>query len=108
MGNKYKGNCPECGTPCEREHEVEKIYYTPLPDPYIGSLEAARRAYASEFPNDENGEPDVGSIHANIRRLKSILQALALCADRASSGDPSAIPAMRHHVLEARKMGLIP
>ncbi|QVQ26800.1 hypothetical protein [Achromobacter deleyi] len=33
-------------------------------------LEAARTAYASEFPADENGDPDVGSIHANIRKLK--------------------------------------
>lgn len=34
---------------------------------------AARIAYASEFPLDINGEPDVGNIHANIRSLKSHL-----------------------------------
>lgn len=37
----------------------------------IDSLNAARIAYASEFPLSEDGEPDVGNIHANIRRLKS-------------------------------------
>lgn len=39
----------------------------------IAELEAARRAYASEFPLTEDGEPDVGSIHANIRKLKANL-----------------------------------
>lgn len=34
-------------------------------------LEAARLAYASEFPLNSKGEPDVGSIHQNIRKLKS-------------------------------------
>ena len=33
-------------------------------------LEAARMAYASEFAPDENGDPDVGNVHANIRALK--------------------------------------
>lgn len=28
-------------------------------------------AYASEFPLNADGEPDVGSIHANIRALKA-------------------------------------
>lgn len=36
----------------------------------IDALEKARRNYASEFPLTEDGEPDVGNIHANIRRLK--------------------------------------
>lgn len=34
-------------------------------------LEAARLAYASEFPLNSKGEPDVGSIHQNIRKLKA-------------------------------------
>lgn len=34
---------------------------------------AARLAYASEFALDEQGLPDVGSIHANIRALKQEL-----------------------------------
>lgn len=34
-------------------------------------LRAARIAYASEFPLNADGEPDVGNIHANIRKLKS-------------------------------------
>lgn len=39
---------------------------------YIAELQAARRAYASEF-DPVNGEPDVGSIHENIRKLKKSL-----------------------------------
>jgi len=42
----------------------------------VRQLEAARIAYAREFPPDENGDPDVGNIHANIRKLKSQLAAL--------------------------------
>jgi len=34
-------------------------------------LAAARMAYASEFAPDENGDPDVGNVHANIRALKT-------------------------------------
>ena len=34
-------------------------------------LTAARIAYASEFPADAEGHPDVGNIHANIRALKA-------------------------------------
>ena len=37
---------------------------------------AARVAYASEFPPNADGEPDVGSIHQNIRALKSELESL--------------------------------
>lgn len=43
----------------------------------VQQLEAARIAYAREFPPDENGDPDVGNIHANIRKLKSQLAALS-------------------------------
>ncbi len=39
----------------------------------IDALEAARFAYASEFPSNEDGDPDVDSIHQNIRALKSRL-----------------------------------
>jgi hypothetical protein len=37
----------------------------------VSELEAARIAYASEFPLTEDGDPDVGNIHANIRKLKA-------------------------------------
>lgn len=37
----------------------------------VAELEAARYAYASEFPPNADGDPDVGSIHANIRALKA-------------------------------------
>lgn len=36
----------------------------------LAGLRAARMAYASEFPPNADGEPDVGSIHANIREMK--------------------------------------
>lgn len=36
----------------------------------ISGLEAARIAYANEFELNEEGQPDVGSIHQNIRNLK--------------------------------------
>lgn len=36
----------------------------------VSGLRAARIAYASEFPLNADGEPDVGSIHANIRAMK--------------------------------------
>lgn len=42
----------------------------------ISGLRAARVAYASEFPLNAEGEPDVGSIHANIRTLKAENEAL--------------------------------
>ncbi|MFW6855311.1 hypothetical protein ACODYM_28890 [Burkholderia gladioli] len=42
---------------------------------HLSALNAARIAYASEFPADAEGEPDVGNIHSNIRALKSELAA---------------------------------
>ncbi len=43
----------------------------------VQGLQAARVAYASEFPLNEEGEPDVGNIHANIRALKAKVQELS-------------------------------
>ena len=37
----------------------------------VADLEAARIAYASEFPPDADGLPDTGIIHANIRAMKA-------------------------------------
>jgi len=42
----------------------------------LAGHKAARMAYASEFPLNEEGEPDVGSIHQNIRALKAELARL--------------------------------
>jgi hypothetical protein len=39
----------------------------------ISQLEAARIGYAKEFPVDDEGLPDAGSIHQNIRKLKAEL-----------------------------------
>jgi hypothetical protein len=43
----------------------------------IAQLEAARIAYASEFPLNADGEPDVGNVHANIRAMKKALTEIA-------------------------------
>lgn len=37
----------------------------------VAELEAARFSYAKEFRSDESGDPDVGRIHENIRKLKA-------------------------------------
>jgi len=42
----------------------------------LSAHKAARIAYASEFPLNSEGEPDVGSIHQNIRALKAENQRL--------------------------------
>jgi methylaspartate ammonia-lyase len=54
-------------------------------DRRIAELEAARIAYASEFPLRIEGDPDVGSIHQNIRLMKkriAELDANAIDAER--------------------------
>lgn len=43
----------------------------------VSGLRAARMAYASEFPLNADGEPDVGNVHANIRALKARAERLA-------------------------------
>lgn len=48
----------------------------------LDSHKAARIAYASEFPLDEDGNPDVGSIHQNIRTLKAECENLRKDAER--------------------------
>jgi len=47
----------------------------------IAGLESARIAYASEFPLDAEGLPDVGNIHANIRAMKTRAAELAIHLD---------------------------
>ncbi|WP_454691185.1 hypothetical protein [Achromobacter aloeverae] len=61
----------------------------------VAALEAARMAYASEFPPNADGERDVGSIHANIRALKS----------RVGASEAGAVPLMPTQVmLEAARL----
>ncbi|UJH75009.1 helix-turn-helix domain-containing protein (plasmid) [Burkholderia cenocepacia] len=43
----------------------------------VEGLRAARIAYANEFTPDDEGLPNVGSIHENIRKLKAELEAAA-------------------------------
>ena len=40
----------------------------------VSWMRAARLAYASEFPATEDGDPDTGNIHANIRALKTEIE----------------------------------
>ena len=49
----------------------------------IAELEAARIAYASEFPADAEGLPDVGNVHANIRAMKGRIENLAAVLSKA-------------------------
>ena len=42
----------------------------------VSGLRAARIAYAGEFPLNADGDPDVGSIHANIRAMKQRVKVL--------------------------------
>lgn len=48
----------------------------------VEGLRAARMAYASEFPPDGEGEPDIGSIHQNIRAMKAEIEGLRKDAER--------------------------
>jgi hypothetical protein len=68
----------------------------------IDGLRAARVAYASEFPPDEDGEPDVGSIHQNIRSLiddvkvmRAALAKIALIEDGLTAEKGNEIEAAR-------------
>lgn len=51
----------------------------------LTEFRAARYAYASEFSLDKAGQPDVGSIHQNIRALKAnhkkVMEAAKLALD---------------------------
>ncbi len=40
----------------------------------LSAHKASRIAYASEFPFNSEGQPDVGSIHENIRKMKARLK----------------------------------
>lgn len=51
----------------------------------ITELEAARFAYASEFAPTSDGDPDVSSIHADIRALKAQLAQCFVAADMATA-----------------------
>jgi hypothetical protein len=61
------GDASDCASPVMRDAAAIIERLTRERD----ELRAARFAYASEFPLNEDGEPDVGSIHANIRALKA-------------------------------------
>lgn len=50
----------------------------------IAELESARIAYASEFPLNADGEPDVGNVHANIRAMKARVENLAAVLSKAN------------------------
>ena len=51
----------------------------------LSGMKAQRFAYASEFTLDEEGQPDVGSIHQNIRGLKAETERLKAQVESALS-----------------------
>ena len=57
------------------EYAIESIEkyqsYCSVLEKEVAGLNAARFAYASEFKLDPEGQPDIGSIHRNIRALKA-------------------------------------
>ena len=65
----------------------------------IAELEAALFAYASEFEPNSDGDPDVGSIHTNIRAMKVKLASIGANAGSepiawlvcTEEGDPSMV-----------------
>jgi hypothetical protein len=66
----YCENCEERGEAAESE--IDRLRRD-LAEANSAGFNAARVAYASEFPPNAEGEPDVGSIHQNIRALKAQL-----------------------------------
>ena len=62
----------------------------------IAELEAALFAYASEFEPNSDGDPDVGSIHTNIRAMKAKLASIGAGEVQALSAAPEAIAKLRH------------
>ena len=58
----------------------------------VGQYKAARIGYASEFPVNAEGLPDVENIHRNIRNMKfmrdELLEALKACLEKGSRWHP--------------------
>lgn len=77
--NEFDGCCWACGEEIDLEDYLIKAmdkrdeHYAALSAVTAerDGLAAARMAYANEFAPDENGDPDVGNVHANIRALKA-------------------------------------
>ncbi len=72
------------------ERRSQSAHTTPAADAdakRLAELEAALFAYASEFPLNADGEPDVGSIHENIRKLKKQVATSELCAAAPNSSE---------------------
>lgn len=75
----------------------------------VRELEAARMAYASEFPLNEEGEPDVGSVHANIRKLKAALASRSLPTEAVGSAVAAEdIAPWEHRSMGDRRMAFDP
>ena len=68
----------------------------------VAELEAARIAYASEFSPDGEGLPDVGSIHQNIRALKTRVAEL-----QSSLSEVVGDLEMRSHLKRGEDYGLV-
>ena len=68
----------------------------------VSMLESARIAYASEFSPDGEGLPDVGSIHQNIRALKTRVAEL-----HSSLSEVVGDLEMRSHLKRGEDYGLV-
>ena len=74
----------------------------------VGQYKAARIGYASEFPVNAEGLPDVENIHRNIRNMKfmrdALLEALAGlvgCIDHGSKNPTEKLDAARAAITKA-------
>jgi len=72
------------------------------------ALVGARYAYANEFRLDEQGQPDVGSIHQNIRALKAAakLALYALVAESRTTESNVTLARILTAIEELKKAGV--
>ena len=76
LGERYEGDEAELRTAIQYLRQYARAAVSAATKPTndalrVAELEAALFAYASELPLNADGDPDVGSIHANIRALKA-------------------------------------
>ena len=71
---------------CKASAELRRLHIK------VGQYKAARIGYASEFPVNAEGLPDVENIHRNIRNMKfmrdELLEALKACLEKGSRWHP--------------------
>ena len=78
--------------------EIESLR-SRLAEANSAGFNAARIAYASEFPPNADGKPDVGSIHQNIRAMKARLaEAEALLREARDEQDGCISPGWKSRI----------